>query len=222
MKVSVLVAAAGTGSRMKSQEKKQFMTLDDVPVLIHTLRVFDHYEKVSEIIVVTDKNDIDRVKRLIDQFKILTPVKVTSGGSRRQDSIKNGLSHVSGDVVMIHDGARPFVDHHILDRHLDLIKGTDGLITCVPCKDTIKRVVGDAVETTLDRSTLVNVQTPQTFWVETIIKAYDQMNDLNVTDDASLMEQLGYTIKTVMGSYKNIKLTTPEDILIGHLFIGGR
>jgi 2-C-methyl-D-erythritol 4-phosphate cytidylyltransferase len=174
---------------------------------------------IDEIIVVTGKEDLERVEDLIGCYNFDTKIQVVVGGRRRQDSVYNALKCASGNVVMVHDGARPFVSKTVIEEHLTRIESCDGLITCVPSKDTIKVVVDGVVKKTLNRNELVNVQTPQTFHTETLLKAYEQ--HLEVTDDASLMEQLGYQIQTVMGDYNNIKITTPEDLGVGMLILKG-
>lgn len=220
MKVSVIVAAAGTGSRMGNKEKKQFISLEGIPILIRTLRVFDAIEQVDEIVVVTGKEDIKTVEALLNTYQIKTLSHVVAGGERRQDSVQNALAVVTGDVVMIHDGARPFVTAEIIKKHLEGIVKHQALITCVPVKDTIKVVKGGIVQETLDRASLVQVQTPQTFYTEQLRQGYAKHQG-DVTDDASVMEEAGYHIATVAGSYKNIKITTPEDLAIGLMMIRG-
>jgi len=214
MKVSVIIAAAGSGSRMQANEKKQFMIVNKKPLMVHTVGIFSVHPLVDEIVVVTNEEDIPRVRALVLDYGLDKVVKILAGGDRRQDSIFNGLTAISGDVVMIHDAARPFVDEAIINRNLEKIKTVDALITCVPCKDTIKRFEGDVVHETLERSKLINVQTPQTFKRESLLKAYDFMRQHKtiVTDDASLAEAAGYAVHMVMGAYTNIKITTQEDL----------
>lgn len=217
---SVIIAAAGAGTRMNHKEKKQFIELDGIPILIRTMKKFDEHESVDELIVVTNEDDVDKVRALLKVFKFSKKIKVVAGGTRRQDSVYNALMVVSEPVVMIHDAARPFVTKDIIDRNLRALENSEGVITCVPTKDTIKVVKDDFVIETLDRSTLVNVQTPQTFRTDQLITAYNTINAA-VTDDAALAELMGYSIKTVMGSYHNIKITTPEDLYIGEMILRG-
>ncbi|MBI9014443.1 MAG: 2-C-methyl-D-erythritol 4-phosphate cytidylyltransferase [Clostridiales bacterium] len=218
--VSVIVAAAGSGTRMNSSVKKQFISLLDIPVLIRTLKQFD-LKEVDEIIIVTNEDDIDSVKNMIDSYNVNKVKSIIKGGQSRQDSIYNGLKIVKGDVVMIHDAARPFLDKDIILRNLETVSDHAGVVTCVPCKDTIKVVKDEFVKETLNRFELVNVQTPQTFITKKIKEAYDYIrtHEISVTDDASVAEIYGMAVKTVMGSYRNIKLTTPEDLWIGEAIL---
>jgi len=218
--VSVIIAAAGSGSRMNSDVKKQFMLLLDKPVLIRTLEKFD-LDSINEIVIVTNEDDIEAVKRLVRQFNVKKVSSVVAGGVNRQNSIYNGLKAVKGDVVLIHDAARPFVTESIITTNIEAVKKGVGVVTAVPCKDTIKVVKEDVVCNTLNRSELVNVQTPQSFMTKEIVEAYNYTikKNLSVTDDASAFELFGMTVKTVMGSYQNIKLTTPEDIWVGEAII---
>lgn len=221
MKVSVIIAAAGSGSRMNHTEKKQFIELAGKPILIRTLEKFNDHKEIDEIVVVTNQEDVGRVEALIQLFDLNKITQIVEGGKRRQDSVQNALNVITGDVVMVHDAARPFVTEEIISNNLNQISTCDGLITCVPSKDTIKVVEAGVVVKTLDRATLVNVQTPQTFNVKKLRIAYEYMvkHSIEVTDDAALAEIMGYSIKTVMGSYDNIKITTPEDLLIGELIL---
>lgn len=218
--VSVIIAAAGSGTRMKSSVKKQFISLLDIPVLIRTLKQFD-LEEINEIIIVTNKEDIDSVKSMIDLYGVKKVKYIIPGGQNRQDSIYNGLKIANGDVVLIHDAARPFVDQDIILRNIEAVSDHVGVVTCVPCKDTIKVVKNQFVKETLDRSELMTIQTPQTFITQQIKEAYDHVmaHKISVTDDASVAEIYGMAVKIVMGSYQNIKLTTPEDLWMGEAIL---
>lgn len=221
MKVSVIIAAAGSGSRMNHSEKKQFIKLDGVPIMIRTIRKFEEHVGVDEIVVVTDADDLVKVDALIKSYTLNKVTAIVPGGERRQDSVMKALNVVTGDVVMVHDAARPFVNADIIDAHLKAIKTCEGLITCVPSKDTIKIVENGVVKKTLERKTLVNVQTPQTFYTSQLKSAYEAMIEKNlvVTDDSALAELMGYEVRTIMGSYDNIKITTPEDLILGELIL---
>lgn len=218
--VSVIIAAAGSGSRMNSHVKKQFMLLLDKPVLIRTLKKFD-LDAIDEIVVVTNQDDLNTVKRLIIDYEIKKVSSVVPGGLNRQDSIYKGLKAVKGDIVLIHDAARPFVTKEIIIKNIRAVKKGIGVVTAVPCTDTIKVIEADVVLNTLNRSQLVNVQTPQSFVTKEIYDAYGYTinKNLSVTDDASVAELFGMTVKTVMGSYQNIKLTTLEDIWMGEAIL---
>lgn len=222
-KIAVIIAAAGTGSRMNSKEKKQYLKLLDKEILVWTIEKFQDHTSVDDIILVTSSDEIKRCEEIVDKNKFTKVKKIVEGGSRRQDSIYNGLKSLDKDtdIVMVHDGARPFVSKKIIDDNIEGVKETGGVITGVETKDTIKVVVDNTVKETLNRELLYNVQTPQTFDYIKLLDAYKYMeeNDLTVTDDSSLAEAVGMVVKVVLGSYDNIKITTPDDLLIGELIL---
>ncbi|MBN2795011.1 MAG: 2-C-methyl-D-erythritol 4-phosphate cytidylyltransferase [Clostridia bacterium] len=217
--VSLIIAAAGTGSRMDYVEKKQFISLGNEPLLLKTVKQF-LMDEIDEIIVVTGKEDLGRIDVLLEPVKLNKEIRIVEGGPRRQDSVYNALKQAKGDVVMIHDGARPFIKKETIKEHLKRIESCQGLITAVPTKDTIKVVEMGIVRNTLDRSTLMNVQTPQTFYRKTLIDAYDKAKEA-VTDDASVMEQMGIPVEVVLGDYNNIKITTKEDLDFAEIIMKG-
>lgn len=216
--VSVIIAAAGSGSRMGHSKKKQFIELEGEPVLVRTIKKFQIPE-IDEIVVVTSEEDIEAVYALKQQYNLRIN-QVVAGGQTRQQSVYQALSAVTGDVVMVHDAARPFVSVDIIKKHLEVV-GEVGVITAVPCKDTIKVVENNYVKQTPDRSTLVNVQTPQSFLTHKLKKAYEYViqHDIKVTDDASVYEAFDQPVQIIMGSYDNIKLTTKEDLIIGAMIL---
>jgi 2-C-methyl-D-erythritol 4-phosphate cytidylyltransferase len=145
------------------------------------------------------------------------PLLIVDGGKRRQDSVLNCLKALDPacDMVLVHDSARPFIDHELVSRVIEGVSASGACICGVPVKGTVKRVAGLYVDETIDRSTLWEIQTPQGFTKDVILKAYERYGDADVTDDASLVERLGVRVKVVPGSYWNIKVTTPEDIVLG-------
>lgn len=218
--VTVILAAAGSGTRMNHKEKKQFIELLGIPLLLRTMRKFE-IDAVDEFVLVINEEDQYKIETLLESANLENPVKVVFGGARRQDSIYNGLKAASGDIVMIHDAARPFITTDIIKKNIESVKLGLGIITGVPCKDTIKIVRDDVVTETLNRSELVNVQTPQTFYKDELVDAYDYAHnhDLEVTDDASIFEAYNKPVSVVMGSYDNIKITTPDDLLYGEFIL---
>lgn len=216
MKYSVVIPAAGHGKRMKLNKNKQFLLLEDKPLIIHTLEIFQYDDWCEEIIVVANESEIKQIKQLITTYKILKVTKVVSGGEERQQSVYNGLKALTKDViVLIHDGARPFVK---TDHIHDLVKEANrnqAAILAVPIKDTVKESSGREVLRTVDRANLWSVQTPQAFQLKAILEAHQwaEQNQFLGTDDASLMECLNKKISIVSGDYFNIKLTTREDII---------
>ncbi len=220
--VSVIVAAAGMSNRMGSKINKQFIAIDNKPILVHTLEKFEHCEYIDEIIVVSKEDEVDYCRReIVEKYKFNKVKKIIAGGQERQDSIYNGIMGLNkkSEIVLTHDGARPFI------REKDIIKGIQGVINhgaCVigvPVKDTIKVVNdgSDKVHHTPKRSLLWAAQTPQCFWTDILRDGYQyaQEEGIVATDDSSLVEKKGHPITMVMGSYDNIKITTPEDLIIG-------
>jgi len=217
---SVVVLAAGSGSRMGLGYNKIFYSLAGKPVIVHTLQKFKADLACREIVVVTNDSDamheLLRDNLFIDAGKAQT-LKIVSGGAERQDSVYQGLLAVTSEAVLVHDGARPFVDLGMVQNLLNAVATGDAAIVGVPVKDTIKRVASGKVLETLKREELYAVQTPQAAPVKLLREAHEQaqLDGFLGTDEASLIEK--YTdavVRMVEGSYRNIKLTTPEDLLL--------
>lgn len=214
MKTSVIIAAGGVGKRMG--RKKQFLPLAGSSVLEWTISAFKKVKAVSEIIIVVDYEEMERAKNL--------GVKVVAGGKERQDSVKNGMKVVSPDtdIVLIHDGARPLITIDIIDKAIRVAAEYGAAVVGVPAKDTIKRVGDDLfVKDTVDRNTIWQAQTPQAFKYEIITRALARSKG-PATDDSKLVEDLGIKVKMVMGSYENIKITMPEDLVIAESILRSR
>lgn len=221
--VSVIIPSAGSGRRMFSEEKKQFIHIKGKALIIRTLEKFQDHPGVNEIIVVTAQEDIPKMEALINSHQLTKVATVVAGGRERQDSISNGLAHVSkaSEIVMVHDGARPFVSQSNISESIKYASTNQAVILAVPVKDTIKVCLNQRVEKTLDRDSLWQVQTPQTFDRYLLEKAYDygKKTGFKGTDDASLVEHLGEQVVTIMGSYDNIKITTRDDLHVGEQMI---
>lgn len=218
--VSAIILAAGSGSRMQCDIPKQFLKLGDKTVLEHTIEVFQKSELVSEIILVVGERDVIECGQMFFSDDRFTKVmQIIAGGKERYNSVQIGLECVDEDtdVVMIHDGARPLVDNSVLERGMESMVDNTATIAVVPVKDTVK-ILDDnmEVEMTTVRHNTVLVQTPQIFNVELIKEAYskwEEKGEDTITDDAMLVERYTNTkIATYLGSYKNIKITTPEDM----------
>ena len=217
---SVIIVAAGTGSRMNMEINKQFIKIQGKEVLVHTIEKFYKNNEIDEIIVVTKKEEIDYVQEnLIDKNKFKN-IKVISGGKERQDSVYNGILELDKNcnIVLVHDGARPFITNEIISNSIREANLNDAVVVGVPVKDTIK-IVDDRseVKDTPKRDLLWAVQTPQVFKYDLLLKAYKKAfeDDFYGTDDSMLVERLGYKVKMINGSYNNIKITTKEDLNIG-------
>ena len=224
---SVIIVAAGSGSRMNTNINKQFIKLNDKEIIAHTIEKFYNNKNINDIVIVIKEDEAKFFKKeILDKYRFKN-IKIAYGGKERQDSVYSGIKLLDKNCkyVLIHDGARPFVDEDIINRSLDEVKVFKSIIVGVPVKDTIKVVNNNnSVVDTPNRSTLWSVQTPQTFDYNIIKRAYEDAFDNNFygTDDAMLVERIGYTIKMIYGSYNNIKVTTPEDIIIGTQIINSQ
>lgn len=225
-KIAAIIVAGGSGKRMGSPVKKQFIKLLDKEVLAYTIEAFQQVEEIQDIIVVTGEEDIDKVKQEIVQRYHFSKVRqVVAGGKERQDSVYQGLLAVDkqAEYVMIHDGARPFISQALLKQAIEQTIAYEATIVAVPVKDTIKKVClkENTVEETPKRETLYLAQTPQSFKKELLMKAYQfaKENNLTVTDDSSIVEAYGHPVHVILGEYTNIKITTPEDLLLGESFL---
>ena len=217
---SVVIVSAGRGSRMKADINKQFLKLQNKEVIAHTIDKFYNNENIGEIIVVVREDEAEFFKINIIEKYGYKNIKIAFGGSERQDSVYNGLKMVDENckIVLIHDGARPFVNNETIDSAIESAKENKCVIVGVPVKDTIKVIdENNNVCDTPDRSTLWSIQTPQVFDYSLIMKAHEKAREDNYygTDDSMLMEYFGQKVKVVEGSYNNIKITTPEDLKIG-------
>lgn len=221
-----IVLAAGKGSRMKSKVQKQYLTLRDKPVLSYSLDVFQKCPFIDEIVLVTGEGEQEFCRReILEPYGFDKVRKVIAGGKERYLSVWEGLKAISDcTYVYIHDGARPFVDQEILGRAHDAVGKHLACAVGMPVKDTVK--ISDAqgfAEYTPDRDLVWAIQTPQAFSYELIRNAYERIprdGEANITDDAMVMETFGeQKVKLVEGSYKNIKITTPEDLIIAGALI---
>jgi len=219
-KVTAIIPAAGMGKRMGKAIPKQFLTLGDKPILAHTLLVFQHAPEVDEIIPVLSKEDMEGCLRdVIERYQITKVKTLVVGGKERQDSVLHGLQKIGKDtaVVLIHDGVRPFVTPDMIKEAVSLAKQGECIAVGVPIKDTIKEVDDDKiVRRTLERGRLWSIQTPQAFPAKILMSAYEESSRQKRygTDDATLVERAGGTVRVIMGSYENIKITTPEDLIL--------
>lgn len=216
MSCGVIIAAAGQGKRMGRDINKQFIELDNKPILVHTIEKFNKESWIDKIIVVANPVEIDEVRCLLNKFNVKVDA-IVPGGKERQDSIKNGLAHVDCEYVMIHDGARPFVSSKILNNLYQEVLIKKAIVLGVKVKDTIKVVdKSNKIITTPKRESLWMIQTPQAFSLSLINKAYKNAIEENYlgTDDSSLVEMIGYEVHIIEGDYNNIKITTPEDLFL--------
>ncbi|MDD8018912.1 MAG: 2-C-methyl-D-erythritol 4-phosphate cytidylyltransferase [Bacteroidota bacterium] len=224
MFVSVIIPAAGFGERMGATINKQFLLLDGKPILVHTLERFQLCEAVDEIIVATQKSSFPLIEEITRTFSLTKVKPPVEGGQRRQDSIFNAMNTIDekADIISVHDAVRPFVHMKEITQSIETAKFYGASVVAVRAKDTMKRATTDGrVQETLNRSALWSVQTPQTFQRKILFDAYAnaEKEHISATDDSFLVEQLGISPIIVEGSYENIKITTPDDLLMAELLL---
>jgi 2-C-methyl-D-erythritol 4-phosphate cytidylyltransferase len=221
MKTAAIIPAAGLGTRMRSPHPKQFLTLEGVPIIVHTLRKFAQCKKVDTIFVAIRESDKPRLEELLAQEGLDSLVRLVGGGTYRQDSVYNGFSAADSDtdVVVVHDAVRPFVDVELISAVIEEAYLHGGAILAVPCVDTVKQVEKNRVTATLPREKIVLVQTPQAFRYAILKEAFEKARADNFfgTDEASLVERLGHDVMVVRGSERNLKITKPSDIPLAEL-----
>ncbi len=212
---SVIIVSAGKSSRMQGIDK-QFLLLNNLPVILHSVLKFDNIQQVDEIIIVTCENQLENLKDLINTRTFNKPIKITTGSDTRQKSVFSGISLVNKNskYIAIHDGARPFVSEKIITDCFNNAIKYKATTVGVPVKDTIKIVNNNFIDSTPNRSSLYITQTPQVFDKQIYFTAMNNAvkNDLDFTDDCQLVESIGHKVYMSKGEYSNIKITTPEDI----------
>lgn len=226
MAVFALIPAAGMGKRMGASINKQYLLLDGVPILARTLEVFQRSPLVDGIFVVIPQDEIPFCReQVVEKYGLSKVRSIVSGGAERQQSVLNGLRAMEGaaedDVVLIHDGVRPFVTEDIISRATAAARENDGALVAVPAKDTVKVVENGVITATPPRETLWLAQTPQAFRYG-VIRAAHEIADAERflgTDDSTLLERLGRPVRIVVGDYRNAKITTPEDMVLAEAFL---
>jgi 2-C-methyl-D-erythritol 4-phosphate cytidylyltransferase len=222
-KVIAIVPAAGIGRRLGPGSNKAFHIILGRPLIVWAIEVLERTEDIDEIIPVLKESDMEGGLKVFDQYNFSKVRRVVQGGNQRQDSVYNGLRNigVKPGIVLIHDGVRPLVEREKVKEAIHALGGYDGVILGVPVKDTVKHVENGMVSTTLRRDTLWAIQTPQVFLHDSLMAAYETAMEKTIygTDDASLVERVGGKVKVVMGSYANIKITTPEDIPLAEFLL---
>ena len=218
-KFSVIITAGGIGKRMNSSLPKQFMPIHDKPILMHTIEKFYHFDPTIQIIITLPTAWKDYWEMLVLETNFKIPHRVINGGKERYHSIKNALKYCLGDYISIHDGVRPLVSHSTLKNCARKIRDHDAIIPVVPLIDSL-RMKNNENTKAVDRSEFLLVQTPQCFKADVIKKAYNQPYHTQITDDATLVEEAGFSITTVDGNSENIKITNQSDLKYAALFLG--
>ena len=222
--VSCIVAAGGSGTRMGADKNKLFLEVDGVAVIVRTLVTLEKCKEISEIIISAREEDIDQIQEYVHSFEIEKVKTIVKGGTTRAESVLSAVKEISDDcrLVMIHDGARPFVTEKIISDTIRKATETGAAACGVKPKCTLKAVNDNGyILNTIDREKTIEIQTPQVFVKELFLKMYSQDAEMikRATDDCSLAEICGADVFVTDGSYENIKITTPEDILIAETFL---
>lgn len=223
MKITALIVAGGQGKRMGAGMNKVFLKLGAKAVLERTAEAFEKNSRIDEIVVVTRQEDIKTAKEILKSLKKIAVI--TEGGAERQQSVYNGLRAASGDIVLIHDGARALISKAEIDAVIDDCVKYGAAALGVKCKDTLKSADENGfISGTIDRNTSYQIQTPQAFKTAVILNLHEkaEKDGLSVTDDCAIAEHYGIKIKITEGSYNNIKLTTPEDMAVGEIILKER
>lgn len=224
MKTIAIIAAGGQGKRIRGVESerklpKQFLMLKDKPILSHTVDKFEKCELIDEVVVIVPEDYLEYCSQtIVDKYDFKKVRKVVCGGKERQDSVYSGLKACpkNTSIVVIHDGVRPFIHPEKISESIELCREKKAVVLAVPVKETVKRVEQGNIITTLDRSKLWLTQTPQTFEYKLILEAHKKAkeNDFVGTDDSALVERLGRKVTILEGDFRNIKITTMEDLQI--------
>lgn len=223
MKTQAIVPTAGMGVRFQTDLPKPLVELCGKPLCVYALETFEKSTAVDSVILVGQKERLSQLKDIVSQYGLKKIVQIVSGGETRRESVSNGLTVCDDDtdIVLIHDGVRPLVSLSVIEDAVTLCGKWDAVVAAVAVKSTIKKVSKESllVEATLDRSELWEIQTPQVFKKDVLLRAHQQNKESNPTDDAVMVEQLGIKVKVSPGDYKNIKITTQEDLVIAETFL---
>lgn len=220
--IGAVVVAAGKGTRMKAEDRKPFLPLAGKPIVVHTVEALAESALVAEIVLVVGAADVERTTRICAEYGLGKVRHIVPGGAERQHSVQAGLMALTSEWALVHDGVRPFVTPEIIERCLAAARQTGGAVAAVPVKDTIKLADDKGlVAETPDRSRLWAVQTPQLFRRADLADALENALAAGFvgTDDASVAEQAGIPVAFAMGDYRNIKITTPEDLALATLWL---
>lgn len=224
MEYQVIIPAAGSGKRMGAGRNKLFIEVAGRPVILHTLDVFASDLYCKKIILAIQPNDESQFRNILAGHPGNGKIAYVYGGDERQHSVYNGLKAAGGQIILVHDGARPFIRQHTISRLVQAAHDNGAAIAAVPVKDTIKRADRNQVVETVDRSGLWQIQTPQAFRLPILMSAHEQAKEQGYvgTDEASLVEKTGQPVMIIESDYDNIKLTTPEDLYFAEAILAKR
>jgi len=229
-RITAILPAAGMGTRMGGETPKQFLELDGAPILLHTLRRLASCELITDIVLATRADEIERLQRRVQGEKLRQPVRVVKGGTTRQESVASALDQVSDDTefVVVHDAVRPFVTREQIARVIEEARKCGAAILGVPAMDTVKEVKRASlpedvalITATIPRERLVLAQTPQVFRTELLKEAFAKAfaDQISASDEAGVVERLGYDVHVVHGTERNIKITKPADMELARFYL---
>jgi len=223
MKTQAIIPIAGTGTRFNTDHSKPLVELSGKPICVYALETFEKSSLIDSVILVGQKGRLPELEGIVEKYGLKKVVQVIAGGETRQQSVFNGLAAIDNDIdlVLVHDGVRPLVSLKVIEDAVVLCRKWDAVVTAVPVKSTIKKIHKKdlLVEETLNREELWEVQTPQVFKKSVLLEAHQKNRSSNPTDDAMMVEQLGIKVRVSPGDYKNIKITTQEDLAIAETFL---
>lgn len=221
MQEYAIIVAGGSGSRMKSDIPKQFLNINGIPVLMHTINAFNRYSEALRIIVVLPGGQFKYWEELCGAHQYTTPHELVAGGATRFHSVRNGLNHITEEqcTVAVHDGVRPMISEKIISQSFAQASEHGAVVVSVPLKDSIRAIGQNDSNKAMDRNQFRLVQTPQTFRIDWMRDAFSSDYHESFTDCASVLESRGYPIRLIEGSYENIKITTPEDLRWAEVFL---
>jgi len=223
MKVTVIIAAAGAGRRMKADRPKQLLVLNDTPILVYTIRKFDRCRLVDRIVVAAPRESVDEIRKLVSAAGFSKAISVVQGGARRQDSVATAMQHMDPDttIVAVHDAVRPFVSVEEIEAVIHEAEKNGAAVLAIPIVDTVKQIRKDRIESTLTRDNLVLAQTPQAFRVEILRDAFERAkkDEYYGTDESSLVERMDHPVAIIRGSERNIKITRPDDLTLARFYL---
>ena len=224
-KVCAVIPAAGSGTRIGGDIKKQFLPLKGKPIIVHTLQQFEHCPDIDEVALALPESSMSEMEAIVGRYRLHKVSKMVLGGAKRQDSVHNVLNCLTlkdSDIVLVHDGVRPFVETRRIAHLVKICREYSAAVLAVQPKETIRRSTGGGFfDQTLDRTALWQIQTPQAFRAKLLLRAFEKAkkDKFYSTDEAALVERLDVKIRIVEGSYDNIKITTPEDLELGLLIL---
>jgi len=223
MKVLAIIPAAGTGVRMGGGTPKQFLSLEGVPIFIHTLRKFAASNVIDGIFLALRPEDMDRARKDIDRERFSKPVRLVAGGASRQETVGRALAEAPAttEMVVVHDAVRPFVELDLIQRVVEAARQHGAAVLGIPSVDTVKQVEQQIIRGTIPRERIVLAQTPQAFRFNLIREAFAraEADGFYGSDESSLVERLDHTVTVLMGSDRNIKITKPSDLPLARLYI---